>query len=93
LHWLAAEMCALRRFVITSLGVLVLVFVVGAFRAPSNFDWRHAPMATWLTGLGIALGCGLFVALVELLGNLFAPKRGRFGRREQSSIWDHISIP
>lgn len=86
-------MGALLRFVFTCLGVAALMFVVGAFRAPSGFDWRGVPPATWLTGLGIALGCGCFVALVELLGNLFGPRRGKLGRREKWSVWDHINIP
>jgi hypothetical protein len=86
-------MGALLRFAITSLVVLVLVLMKVVFDAPSGFDWRHVPAATWLTTFGIALGCGVAVALIEVICNLFAPRRGRFGRREPSSIFDHINIP
>lgn len=83
-------MGTLFRFAVTSLGVLVLIFVTAIFGAPSGFEWRHVPAATWLTVFGVALGCGFVVALIELMCNLFAPRRGRFGRRQPSSIWDHF---
>jgi hypothetical protein len=83
-------MGTLLRFAVTSLVVLLLIFVMVAFKAPAGFDWQHVPAATWLTGLGVALGCGFIVAVIELICNLFAPRRGKFGRREPSSIWDHM---
>ncbi|MGH1558221.1 hypothetical protein ACRAWD_11300 [Caulobacter segnis] len=39
------------------------------------------------------LASGGFVALVELLANRFGPRRGKLGRREKWSVWDHINIP
>jgi len=81
-------MGTLFRFAVTSLGVLVLIFMMAIFGA--LFDWRHVPAATWLTVFGVALGGGFVVALIELMCNLFAPRRGRLGRRQPSSIWDHF---
>ena len=78
------------RFAVTSLGVAVLIFVVAAFKAPSGFDWRHVSATTWLTGGGVAMGCGFVLALIELIYNLFAPKRGKLGSRRSFSIWDYI---
>lgn len=86
-------MGALRWFVVTCIGVAVLMLVTVTFRAPSGFDWRHVSPAAWLSGIGIFLASGCFVALIELLANRFAPRRGKLGRREEWNVWDHIDIP
>lgn len=86
-------MGAPRRFAFTCVGVAALLFVMVAFRAPPGIDWREVSLITWLRGLGVTLVGGCFVALVELMVNRFRPRRGRFGRREAGSIWDHINIP
>ncbi len=86
-------MGALCRFVFTCVGVAALMLVTVMFRAPSGFDWRDVSPTAWLSGLGIVLASGCFVALVELLANRFGPRRGKLGRREKWSVWDHINIP
>lgn len=86
-------MGALRRFVFTCAGVAALMLLAIMFRAPSGFDWRNVSPATWLNGLGIVLICGCFVALVKLLANQFGRRRGKLGRREKWSVWDHVNIP
>lgn len=86
-------MGALRRFIFTCVGVAALMLVAVVFRAPSGFDWRDVSPTSWLSGLGIVLASGCFVALVELLANRFGPRRGKLGRREKWSVWDHINIP
>lgn len=56
--------------------------------SPHSFLARHGALAAWGTISLIALAAAFLIALIELAMNAFAPRRGRFGKREPRSIFD-----
>ena len=79
----------LLRFFFTLITAFTIMLVTVFFVAPRSFVTGRGVVAAWVTAGLVSLGVGILVSLLELAINSLAPRRGRFDKREERSVFDY----